>query len=106
VTQSRPLTCSGKSAAERVCTKLGVPLDLKPSRRSYRFGNSLRESSGTIMLPLPTPDGFSSLRIDVADLDVPMLIGLDTLEKLKAYMNNVTHSRVGPGWSLPLIGMS
>jgi hypothetical protein len=101
-----PLTCSGKIAAARACANLGVPFDLKPSRRSFRFGNSLRESLGTVMLPLPTPDGFFSLQIDVVNLDVPLLIGLDTLDKLKAYLNNVTNSLVGLGWSLPLIRMS
>jgi hypothetical protein len=92
-----PLTCSGKLAADQACEKLGVPFELKPSRRSFRFGNSLRESLGTVKLPLPTPDGIFSLQLDVVDLDVPLLIGLDTLDKLQAYVNNVNNSLVGPG---------
>jgi hypothetical protein len=101
-----PLTCSGKLAAEQACKKLGVPFELKPSRRSFRFGNSLRESLGTVKLPLPTPDGIFSPKLDVVDLDVPLLIGLDTLDKWQAYVNNVNNSLVGPGWSLQLIWMS
>jgi hypothetical protein len=70
---------TGVSQAKQACRKLNVPYMLRNSERAFRFGDARRKSLGIIRVPFPTPVGIRELLIDVFDLDVPILLGLDSL---------------------------
>ena len=49
---------------------------------SFRFGEVTHQSLGTLEIRMPAPEtGFNAFKIDVIDLDVPMLIGLRELKR-------------------------
>jgi hypothetical protein len=98
-----PTTVAGIQMAKAACKKLNVPYKLKESARAFRFEDTRRKSIGTLKLPFPTPAGISDMSLDVVDLDIPVLLGLDTLDSMKAYLNTVENELVGPDWTLPLL---
>jgi len=51
-----------------------------------------------------SPTFYLPLHVDVVPLDVPLLLGLDTLDKYGLYVNNVTNYLVsdGRGIAVPL----
>jgi len=53
---------------------------------------------------LPTPSGFSTIRTDIIPQDIPLLIGLDSLDKIKWNFLTVENSlqSVPEGWNIPL----
>lgn len=56
----------------------------------YRFGGSRHASIGTLTIRIPLADDyFLELTVDVVDVNVPLLFGLDTLDKFHMYANTV-----------------
>jgi hypothetical protein len=49
----------------------------------FKFGNALTESKGKIMIqiPVPGPEKHIKILVDVVDMDIPLLLGLDFLDK-------------------------
>lgn len=60
---------------------------------------------GMLAIRVPVPDGsMMLLNVDVVPVNVPLLIGLDILDKFKLIVNTVDNtlgSRLA-GWSIPL----
>ncbi len=55
---------------------------------------------------IPRPNGsFLSILLDVISADVPMLLGLDILDRESLVANNVTDELQEPlsGWSMPFV---
>jgi hypothetical protein len=100
----------GLRAARKVVRAAGQRLSLTPSNRSLRFGVQVHRSLGSIHINVPTPSGILSFEADVIQANVPLLIGLETLDsnrlQVLALFNQLQHvpppgSRVRP-WLLPL----
>lgn len=57
---------------------------------NFLFGGVASPSLGTIDIRVPLGDGhYTTLAVDVVEIDVPFLLGLDTLDALSLYVNNV-----------------
>ena len=64
----------------------------------FRFGGEVYESRGTLSVHIPLSQTFYLLlRVDIVPLDIPLLLGLDTLDKYGLYVNNVTNRLVSDG---------
>jgi len=64
----------------------------------FRFGGEVYESRGTLSVHIPlSPTFYLPLRVDIVPLDIPLLLGLDTLDKYGLYVNNVTNRLVSDG---------
>lgn len=78
---------------------------LGPSHNSFKFGDGLRNSGGIISLRVPIPDGSHlPLAIDVVEADVPLLVGLDVMDREGLVPDNVNHLLVSKlrGWTLAI----
>jgi hypothetical protein len=73
----------GLPEARRYCEQRGVQLELKISARQYKFGDDVRQSIGLMQIQIPTPDSVLNISVDVVDMDVPLLIGLDVLVRYR-----------------------
>lgn len=72
----------------------------------YRFGGSRHASIGTLTMRIPLADDFfMELSVDVVDVNVPLLFGLDTLDKFHMYANTVLNRLVCEAYSVsvPLV---
>lgn len=80
-------------------------MNLRPSRSSFRFGDGTHRSLGMISIRIPTPNaGNIHVDVDVVNPDVPLLIGLDLLDREQLIPNtvdNVLESRIF-GWKIPI----
>lgn len=57
---------------------------------SFLFGGVSTPSLGTVRIRVPvSPTLYADLSVDVVDLDVPFLFGLDMFDELGLYVNNV-----------------
>lgn len=70
-----------------------------------KFGGTRARSLGTIIVRIPTPSrGYIEIQVDVVRPNIPLLIGLDALDKFGLYVNNVrnllVHDNYGWGTSL------
>jgi len=95
----------GRKQAMAYCRKLGKKFHPKQSKFAFRFGNEVFASLGTIPVRIPTPDGsFLGLDMDVVEANIPMLVGLDVLDREKLVADNVQNKLVAKhrGWSLPI----
>jgi hypothetical protein len=89
--------------AKEACRKLNVPYVLQKSLRTFRFGDTRRESLGILRIPIPTPIRIRELSVDAVDLDIPILLGLDSLDAMKAYINTVANTLEGINWNMSLL---
>jgi hypothetical protein len=71
----------GKAEAISYCQENGVPFHLKPSSCRFKFGSRSEPAVGRIGIRIPTPGKPLEFQCDVVESDVPLLIGLDTLDK-------------------------
>lgn len=54
------------------------------------FGDGLHMSLGKLEMRLPTPDGaFLAMSVDVVSADVPLLLGIDVLDREQLVADNV-----------------
>jgi hypothetical protein len=59
------------------------------ARIQFKFGDMTHPSIGSNMFNLPTPRGVIRTKVHVVHADVPLLLGLDILDKYKLVVNNV-----------------
>jgi len=70
----------------------------------YKFGGGKHDTVGCLDIRVPiTAEFIIIMAVDVIKLNVPLLLGLDTLDWYKMYVNNVTDELVcmNEGVSLP-----
>ena len=99
-------TVMGADQASAYARLVGAQPPVAPTRVTLcRFGGEVYESRGTLSVHIPlSPTFYLPLHVDVVPLDVPLLLGLDTLDKYGLYVNNVTNYLVsdGRGIAVPL----
>jgi hypothetical protein len=62
-----------------------IALQRDATRPRFKFGSKVSNSIGLIQIhiPVPGPTKHIKLLVDVVDLDIPLLLGLDFLDKHK-----------------------
>jgi hypothetical protein len=82
----------GLAQAKAYCKYRGVQFKTKASNKAFRFGRQRQESLGELLVRLPLADGsFVSVEMGVVDADIPMLVGLDVLDKYALAIDNVAN---------------
>lgn len=90
-------TVIGKPQAEAYCRWLGKEVKLAPTRapQVYRFGGGLHPSVGKVHVRIPFDTDFvMALDVDVIDLNVPLLLGMSTMDEHGMYANKVVNRMV------------
>ena len=100
-------SCIGLNQAKALLSRQqGTSLKLSKSFYSFRFGDTRYMSLGRMTIRIPTPDeSFLEFTVDVVEPDVPLLIGIDVLDKhslVADNVKNVLEDRTN-GWTLPII---
>ena len=88
------------------CRATGRTLELRYTRTAFRFGDTVLNSRGTVHVRIPTPNnGFLALDIHVVDANIPMIMGLEMLDRELLVANNVRNLLIcegAGGWSIPI----
>jgi hypothetical protein len=95
----------GLKQAKAYCDLSGISFRTEPSMTAFRFGDGTFKSLGLIPVRIPTPDGkFINIEMDVVKADVPMLIGLEVLDRESLIPDNVENKLRSKenGWNLPI----
>jgi len=94
----------GRKQARAYCDEHHVHYRLTPSNYSFRFGDGLHASLGSITINIPTPNGrYITGEVDVISADVPLLFGLNLLDTEGLVANNVVNElQCIEGWTLPI----
>jgi hypothetical protein len=79
----------GLAQANAYAPRSGQKLDLHARSFRFKFANAVFPSSGTIQYLLPTPEGYIPITLDIVDGEVPLLVGLDVLDRHRLVPNNV-----------------
>ena len=98
-------TVIGISQAKAYYKTARIPFKVKRGNTIFKFGNSFHKSYGIVEIRIPIPSNFYlPILSDVVNADIPLLIGLDFLDKAKIYVNNLTNKLICPSqnWSLKL----
>ena len=86
-----PTTVTGRAWLEEYVTSAGVSredLKLATSEKIYKFGGGeTRESLATVSIPCNIANINVSVRAEVVEADIPLLLGNTTLEKAKAVLD-------------------
>lgn len=84
-------TVIGRQQAIAYSRRTAIPFSLSTGgRASYLFGGVTTPSLGKIDINIPlSPKLRVIMRVDVVGLDIPFLFGLDALDRLSLYVNNV-----------------
>ena len=87
-------TVIGRRQATAYATLVGTSAREPPQQApTYLFGGVLTHCSGMIVIRVPVgPSYFVALRVAIVELDVPFLFGLDALDALSLYVNNVENA--------------
>lgn len=95
----------GLAQAKAYCRARNEPFKLAKSPFSYKFGDGVRTSLGRMYVRIRVRKGnFIGFWIDVVDADIPLLLGLDLLDKYDLVadnVDNVLRSKVF-GWTVPM----
>jgi len=95
----------GKLQAKAYCKFAKITYQVIPSETTFRFGDGDFSSLGKLPIRIPIPNNsYIPYEFDVVQPDVPMLMGLDLLDAMKCYANNVENKFVSPfeNWTLPI----
>eukprot|EP00171_Calliarthron_tuberculosum_P003182 IDg3182t1 len=96
----------GKAQAEAYYRFMGIPLAIIPAtKRLYKFGSERKASVGKAKFCIPyAEDRHIMIELDVVEIAIPLLIGLDVLDKYKLVVDNVENRLIcrDPKWSAPL----
>jgi hypothetical protein len=76
-------TVIGEQQARCLYRALGRKLRCKLSSQRFRFGDKVVSSLGQIRIRLPVSTAFIDLTADIVPLQVPLLLGLDVMEKYR-----------------------
>lgn len=100
------MNVTGNKQANVYCRNHGIPFKLRKLYSRLRFGDESYSSLGTMPIRIPANEGtFIYLDVDVLKADVPLLIGLDILDKeglVAENVDNVLESRLY-GWKIAII---
>lgn len=102
------LTVVGLPQAKAYLSRQGDTRGIRAAeqRRVYRFGAGRHPAVGAIPGRIPVTGDFCiPLVVDVIDLNVPLLLGLDVLDAYKIYVNNTINRLVfvNKGVSVPVV---
>lgn len=98
----------GRRQAEAYHGLIGLPLVLIPNSEGqsiFKFGSDRQRSIGKCCMRIPYANYYAiNMKVDVVNVDIPLLIGLDVLDKYYLYCNNVRNELVceDPVWSHPI----
>nr|AHF58602.1 polyprotein [Chondrus crispus] len=95
----------GLNQAKAYASFAGFKYKPKKSNKVFRFGGNRARSMGTIVIRIPIPGNlYVELKVDVVEHDIPLLIGLDALDRFGLYVNNVQDMLVHDNsrWTIPL----
>eukprot|EP00171_Calliarthron_tuberculosum_P018035 IDg18035t1 len=86
----------GRKQAEEYYKFLGIPLVIKKSTSNlFKFGEHRVRSIGVSLFRIPYANDRTILEeLDVVDINVPLLIGLDLMDKHKIFVDNVDNKLV------------
>lgn len=86
---SRSVIGHGQGSAYARLTKTPIkPTNNYPSQ--FMFGGTVTPTLGTVDVRVPIgPTLFANLIIDIVEVDIPFLLGLDALDALSLYVKNV-----------------
>lgn len=76
-----------------------------PSNSYFKFGDTVYPSIGRIPIRIPTPHGGTmEFNLEVVEANVPIILGLDLLDKEELYIYNIDNVIVHKyqGWTIPL----
>lgn len=64
------------------CARVGIEPKLDPSSRAFKFGSAKRPSLGKTIIRFPIDENaFFERESDAADVDLPVIFGLDSMKK-------------------------
>ena len=97
----------GKPQAQAYCKEARIPFKPKPrhGRRLYKFGDRKFEGMGLLEIRIPvTDDFFLSFDVEVVNVDVPLLIGLEFLDTFKVSIDLANDRMLSRGgeWEIHL----
>lgn len=86
---------------------MGIPAVIKPySQTLSKFSKNSLANIGKVQFRVPYANNRNiELNLYVGDIDVPLLISIDSMDKYSIYVNNVDNLLVckDPVWSCPVI---
>lgn len=95
----------GFSQAQAYSSVSGTKIKYCRSPVAFKFGDGCFPSIGKISIRIPTPgQSFIHMYLDIVQPDVPMLLGLDVLDKEKLIVDNVENAVYSKKfkWSIPV----
>lgn len=98
-------TVIGLPQARAYCRENQHKFQPRPSEYAFLFGDGLFMSLGTIEIRIPTPDGsFFAFDADIVKADVPLLLGIDVLDRESIVADNVDNvlDNRKRGWKMPI----
>ena len=98
----------GKRQAQAYCDFSNVTFELQTDSptRTFSFATHEHSSMGTILIRVPiTESHFIELPVDVVNVQIPFLLGLDTMKRFKLVLDtdNQRLSSKSEGWDVPLM---
>lgn len=100
------LTCIGARQARRYCMLMNITYETSDQELVFKFGDARHCSLGTMPIQIPVSDyGFIEIDAHIVDVDVPLLLGLDTMTKLEMILDfakDTVTSKLD-SWKIPLI---
>jgi hypothetical protein len=96
----------GIEQARAYASNSGIPFVMETisGARRFRFGKDEAVAQVSFIFIVPTPNGPLRVRADVVTTPIPLLIGLDVLDKYKLNVLTVENqlTSVSHGWKIPL----
>lgn len=99
-------TVIGFPQAKAYCSEYGGNIRETKSKQMYRLGNDLHGCIGRLAVRIPFSEKHKiDIEADVVNVDVPLLLGLDELTRMKALLDtgNGTLESKTVNWEAPLI---
>lgn len=96
----------GKGQAKAYCRDANMKYILTYSKLKFRFGDGGYPSLGKLIVRIPIPNGsYIQINVDVVAAPIPLLLGLDVMDREGVIANNVRNQLQNPGqeWYLPII---
>ena len=88
-----PISSIGNQALKRIVHSAGRnSIPIIESNRDFQFGNTMMKykGMGKLILPIPGSAGDIPIMMDVVDVDILALLGLDVLNGKNLLVDNVT----------------
>ena len=84
-------SCIGIAQAKEYCQAAGIDFKLTPSLQRFCSGEGMARSIGRLPIAVPTPTDIITIWVDVVHSNIPLLIGLDSLDKYGLQVVSVTN---------------